>query len=636
MSRSARSGIAFLLVALVSNGLAGSSGAASSATTIDGGTASQAVASSPADEAIDHAIAYSAEHYKRLAAVVSPLQHPARAPGSTGIYVTDTGLDWRTGFFSGGLWFLSTLTGDPFVSQRAASQTATLEPQKHDQREHDVGFKIMSSFGQGYRVSGDTAYRDVILTAANSLSTLFFPSVGATRSWPPRTIGPIGNRYRPNFPVIIDNMMNLELFLAAYELGGDQRFHDMAMSHALLTARDHIREDGSTYHVVDYDVGTGLPVWKGTHQGIDHSPQSTWARGQSWCLYGFTMMYRYTDDSRMLDAARRCADFFVASLAGQPMPKWDLGVTASDPRQHVDSSAAAIAASGLLELAELAGAPGYRSAALGLIDQLVLPPYLSEGSNSQALINLAVGNMNSATPDIGSFSYADYYFLEALLRYKTPRGMQVDIRPHDEDNCVYPASDRSLPVAVFGTDDLDVTTVAPETLRLFGAGPAYGGDGSPRAVVTDVNGDGRHDLLVELDAQDMTLTEGATTGLITARGTDRSFLRGTDSLRPVGLSVGAQLRDLAASMSDLAARGRLAGHVHDSLADRLDRAVRQWELGRERHALSYLEQYVARARNQVIGDADDLRVRRRLVEAAESLAEALRRAEACEARSSSS
>jgi hypothetical protein len=230
-------------------------------------------------------------------------------------------------------------TGDTHWREWAEAWTAGLADEKNDTSTHDVGFKIFSSFGHGYRLTGNAAYREVILQAARTLATRFNPTVGCIRSWD-----------RNRFPVIIDNMMNLELLFWASKNGGDSAWYDMAVSHALQTMKNHVREDGSTYHLVDYDPDTGAIINKFTVQGYDK--ESTWARGQAWGMYGFTMAYRETGDVRFLNTAQLIADYFIDNLPEDRVPYWDFEAP-NIPHEEKDSSAAAIAASGLLELSTL-------------------------------------------------------------------------------------------------------------------------------------------------------------------------------------------------------------------------------------------------------------------------------------------
>src|SRR5690606_39187500 len=191
--------------------------------------------------------------------------------------------DWTSGFFPGILWQLYESTGHEKWLGEARKATAELADEQYNGRTHDMGFKIYCSFGQGYRLTGDTTYRNTIIQAAQTLATRFNPVVGCIRSWD-------HNSHRWDFPVIIDNMLNLELLFAATRLTGDSSFYNIAVSHANTTLKNHFRSDGGTYHVVDYNPETGEVEHRNTHQG--YNDNSTWARGQAWALYGYTMCYR--------------------------------------------------------------------------------------------------------------------------------------------------------------------------------------------------------------------------------------------------------------------------------------------------------------------------------------------------------
>ncbi len=341
-----------------------------------------------------------------------PREH---SPGSAN-WTTIGPNNWEGGFYPGALWQMFDQTGDPAWQARAAAWTAGLEYRKNDTGTHDLGFVIGNSFGQGFKLTGDPAYLDVVLTAARSLSSRYDPDVGAIRSW-----------NGGNFQVIIDSLMNLELLFLAAKHGGttasggsSQDLYNMAVSHATKVLANHVRPDGSTYHVVDFSPTTGAVLDKYTRQG--KSDESTWARGQAWAVYGFTMVYRETGDPLFLDAARRTADYFVAHLPDDFVPMADFQSTYTD-LAHKDSSAAAIAASGLIELSQLelgqlepdpARSQRYRAAAANILDSLASPTYLSSTSANAGLL------MHGARKYPGenrTYMFGDYYFLEALRRY---------------------------------------------------------------------------------------------------------------------------------------------------------------------------------------------------------------------------
>ncbi len=316
--------------------------------------------------------------------------------------------NWASGFYAGCLWLTADRTGSDLWARRAAVQTEDLASMQFHTGDHDVGFRIWNSFGQGYRLTGDPAYHSVLLNAAQSLATRYDGTVGCTRSW---DFGPW------QYPVIIDNLMNLELLFWAAQNGGDPTWQSMAHSHALRSLQEHVRPDGSTYHVVDFDPSTGNVLWKGTYQG--HADTSTWARGQAWAVYGLTMSYRYTGDPALLDGAQRVADFFVDHLPEDGVPYWDFQAPGL-PNAARDSSAAAIAAAGLLELATHTPTPidqvRYRLAAIRILKSLASDAYLAAGTPSHALLLHGVGHHPAGNEIDVSLIYGDYYFLEALSR----------------------------------------------------------------------------------------------------------------------------------------------------------------------------------------------------------------------------
>jgi unsaturated chondroitin disaccharide hydrolase len=340
---------------------------------------------------------------------VAEVDNPSRFPRSTladGSWRLEDSGSWTSGFFPGCLWLVHDWNESANSRQWAEDWTAGMAGERNDTSTHDVGFKIFCSFGNGYRLTGDPSYPGILRQGAASLATRFNATVGCTRSWDNR-----------NFPVIIDNMMNLEILFWAARNGGDPAWYDMAVSHALRTRQDHVRADGSTYHLVDYDPQTGAVLSRGTVQG--YSDNSTWARGQAWAVYGFTMTYRETRDTRFRDTARRTADYFIDHLPVDHVPYWDFQAP-HIPNEPKDSSAAAIAAAGLLELCTLADDAAararYRQVGCDIVAALCSPPYLAEGSTSHGILLHGTGNKPKNTEVDVSLIYGDYYFLQALLR----------------------------------------------------------------------------------------------------------------------------------------------------------------------------------------------------------------------------
>ena len=333
-----------------------------------------------------------------------------RSTDTAGKWVTVKPNDWTSGFFPGCLWEEFQLTGDSTFLTAAKKWTAGLEDQKFNTKTHDVGFIMFCSFGNGEKIEPNEQYKQNLLQAAQSLATRFSPIVGCIRSWDNR---------RWEYPVIIDNMMNLELLFWASKNGGPHSVYDIAVSHALKTMQNHFRPDGSTYHVVSYDTTTGNVLQRGTHQG--YSDNSVWSRGQAWAIYGFTMAYRETHDERFLKTAQRAADYFVKHLPPDFVPYWDF-LAPHVPYEERDASAAAIACSGLFELSVLSNQPSgkdfYRQAAENILTSLSKPPYLSIGTTSMGILNHAVGSRPADSEVDRSLIYADYYFLEALKRYQ--------------------------------------------------------------------------------------------------------------------------------------------------------------------------------------------------------------------------
>lgn len=329
--------------------------------------------------------------------------------------------DWTSGFFPGELWMMYEFTNDPYWRQEAASFTWDIEEAKMHGGTHDLGFMIGDSFGKAWELTGEQSYLDVVLQAASTLSTRFNPTVGAIRSWD-------HNAKVWKFPVIIDNMMNLEMLFKMADISGDRRYRDIAVSHADVTLKNHFRPDHSSFHVVDYDPETGDVRMKVTAQG--YSDDSFWSRGQGWGLYGFTMCYCHTGDRRYLDKAEAIADWFM-NLPGMPsdlVPYWDMKApgteSADNPEVARDASAASVIASGLYELAEYVEpekGQRYSRFADTIIQNLTTGYILRPEEADGFILGHSTGHHPAGSEIDVPLVYADYYYLEALLRKRKKR-----------------------------------------------------------------------------------------------------------------------------------------------------------------------------------------------------------------------
>lgn len=319
--------------------------------------------------------------------------------------------DWTSGFFAGNLWQLYKLTGNEDYKKRAEKWTAFMEKEKYNDKTHDMGFKVFCSFGEGLKVEDNQHYKDVIVKSAQTLSTRFNAKVGAIRSWD-------FNRDIWEFPVIIDNMLNLELLFEATKISGDSTFYNIAVKHANTTLKNHFRKDNSTYHVIVYDTITGLAKNKVTHQGINN--QSSWARGQSWAIYGYTMAYRYTKDKAYLAQAEATADFFInhKNMPEDGIPYWDFNDPAI-PNAPRDVSAATATASALIELYGFTKNEVYINYANKVLNSLNSESYiLSARVKGPFILDHSTGNWPKNDEIDEPIVYADYYYLEATLRKK--------------------------------------------------------------------------------------------------------------------------------------------------------------------------------------------------------------------------
>ncbi|AWB65606.1 glucuronyl hydrolase [Saccharobesus litoralis] len=324
-------------------------------------------------------------------------------------------MGWTAGFVAGSYWYVYEHNRNQSWLDTATEWTEALEPQQFNRRTHDIGFIINSTFGNGQRLTGKKAYEPVQINAAKTFMERYNPKIGTTFSWSWGTW---------EFPVIIDNMMNLELLFNASLATGDQTYYDAAVSHATVTMEHHFRDDHSSYHLVNYNRTTGLPNFKQTFQGI--ADDSSWARGQGWGLYGYTMVYRFTKDEKFLNHARNIANYILThkNMPDDLVPYFDYDAP-DDPNivNYRDSSAASLAASALLELAtyvEGAESQRYHQAAMKMLRSLSSPAYLAgRGENGHFLLKQATGNYPAVDELNSALNYGDYYYLEALTRCKT-------------------------------------------------------------------------------------------------------------------------------------------------------------------------------------------------------------------------
>ena len=340
--------------------------------------------------------------------------NPVTLKTDSTIYYCDYA-DWRSGFFPGSVWYLYELSGDTTLLSLADKYTSAIEEAKKLTWHHDVGFMINCSFGNGWRTTKVPRYKEVMIEAARSLATRFREKPGIIQSWDV-TRGWQSERGW-ECPVIIDNMMNLELLFEATKLSGDSTFYHIAVNHADRTLKEHFRTNGSCYHVIDYSLADGMVRHRQTAQG--YADESTWSRGQAWAIYGYTVVYRETKDPKYLDFVQKVADVYLERLPEDKVPYWDFSAPGI-PDVPRDASAAAVVASALLELsAYLPNGKGkhYKDAAIEMLTSLSSDNYQSGKSNPAFLLH-STGHWPAHSEIDASIIYADYYYIEALLRLK--------------------------------------------------------------------------------------------------------------------------------------------------------------------------------------------------------------------------
>ncbi len=380
---------------------------------------------------VSHTIETAETQYTDMLQVSGDISRYPRTVDSTGktSYVPIS--DWTGGFWPGILWYMFEITHDSSWEKQAVKWTESLEKNQFNTQHHDLGFMMYCSYGNAYRLTKNEAYKKILIQSAQSLASRFNPKVGCIKSWNSRLSWDGHTLW--NYPVIIDNMMNLELLFFASKVTGDSSFRKIAIKHAEVTMKNHFRSDFSSYHVVNYDTLTGKVLNRQTCQGF--ADNSTWARGQAWAIYGYTMMYRETRDKRFLQQARKLADFYINNprLPKDKVPYWDFNV---DEKGYIpdwnyaarklsyiprDASSAAIVASALFELGSFLGKEGlvYEDFAVATLKSLGSNAYLAEpaSNNGHFLLKHCTGSFPHNQEVDVPLVYADYYYLEALLRY---------------------------------------------------------------------------------------------------------------------------------------------------------------------------------------------------------------------------
>ncbi|WP_140938747.1 glycoside hydrolase family 88 protein [Sphingobacterium lumbrici] len=363
---------------------------------------------------VDQQLRNAVEQYQVMAKRLPPQVLPKTYYKEQDSLATSSTRWWTSGFYPGTLLYLYEYSGDSTLAVAAKQKLQLLEREKDNRSTHDLGFMLYCSFGNANRIMPDSNYRTVMLQGAESLISRYKDAVEAIRSWDHHT-----DQWQ--FPVIIDNMMNLEFLNWASRESGDSKFANIAKIHANTTLKNHFREDYSSYHVVDYDSITGAVRHRHTAQGARH--ETAWARGQAWGLYGYVMMFRDTQDSIYLNQAVNIANYILnhPNLPKDGVPYWDFD--ADDiPDAKRDASAAAIIASALLELQIYVDGEQqnqYLRAAENMLTNLSSDVYKAKkGSNGGFILMHSVGHLLANSEVDVPLTYADYYYVEALMRYR--------------------------------------------------------------------------------------------------------------------------------------------------------------------------------------------------------------------------
>lgn len=532
----------------------------------------------------DAALALAEGQITDTLAYTAPNLFPVETnPANSNKWVLDPASHWTSGFFPGELWFMYEKDLTDSWLTRAQQQTSSMQGEDVDAADHDIGFKILSSYGNAWRITRDPAAMNVIQTAANAMDTNLwrqFPDgTGVIESWPNHDIN--GDYYT----VIIDNMMNLELLLFAAQNGGKSLWRDHAVTHALKTMQNHVRSDGSTYHVVGYDETTGAVAIKYTAQGA--GSETTWSRGQAWGLYGFTMVYRYTRDPRFLSTAQSLANYFIGHLPADFVPYWDFSCSVAGPSCPLengtsprDSSAAAIAAAGLLELSTYVSATDsarYRTAALNIQSSLSSAAYLSSRTATDGILLHGSANVPGVPPDYDkSLIYGDYYFIQGCYRARSappaPTGLTATLSSSGEVILSWTSESGPVRYSVkrSGTSGGPYTIIAPPPiLTANNYTDAHAAAGQNYYVVSAINASGESPNSAQVSAN--VTAAPTTTSLVSSLNpsvygrsvTLTATVKSSNSGTPTGSVI---FRDGATILTTIALSGNTASFSTTALA----------------------------------------------------------------------
>jgi unsaturated chondroitin disaccharide hydrolase len=344
-----------------------------------------------------------ARHQVRALVTSAPGRFPTYTASGRWVFDDDPWApNWSGGFLTGMVWVFARRTGDPWWREQAEHYCRLLEPRKADATTHDVGFVLEPSWGRWYDWTGDEHARSVLIEGGRTMAGRLQRTGGYLSTW----VDP-GSTF-------IDVMMNVGIVFRAAEYSGDGALAEAALRHCRTTRRYLVRGDGSTLHEGWFDTETGEFLRAATHQG--HRPDSTWARGQAWAIYGFTTAYRHSGEADMLDTARRAADYYVLHTPDGGVPPNDWLDPAPVPRR--DASAAAIAAAGLLHLADaLGGTAGwpYQRFALDVLARLRSTENIAADTPGwQGILRHAIYHQRNGLGIDESVMWGDYYLVEAL------------------------------------------------------------------------------------------------------------------------------------------------------------------------------------------------------------------------------
>lgn len=359
---------------------------------------------------INHAMAFARDQVLRAAATYSPSKGYPEQTQADGKWLVQDATGWTAGYFGGTMWQLDQYFPNTGWDTRATTWSKPLAPQAAQPGDHFS--RLWDTFKPLYDKTGDSTYKQVLLDAATSKDAQFSSKIGGFRT--PEIVSNSGNP-TATFGLLMDQTMDLDLMFWAADQTGNTTYRDHAITHLQTVIARMVRPDGNVYQRFFFDGATGQAIGGENYQG--YSNTSTWSRGQAWAVYSFSRVAEITGRADFLAAAKKVADYFISHLPSDYVPYWDFQAPGI-PKTYRDTSAAAIAARGLLRLGKITADASYTTAATNILSSLLSSKYLAEGTKSQGILQHAALHVPKNRGADVSLIFADYYLLDAINAYR--------------------------------------------------------------------------------------------------------------------------------------------------------------------------------------------------------------------------